>query len=677
MTDREQVFEGSSIEEKRELLRLSRIHFDIDTKYPREKATDSIVERGIFGCSSGQPCSEEEINNTIASLGLMNGLRKNELKASLERLCQDYRIQNIDGKFLLNKERVSNLEFEIQEANRRFEIIVNRVYNSIIDKRNKQILTKFFLEFISMVFAKFGEQWIKSLCNQAEPKDFLKGSDIETIFTKLAKKHALPKSDRENIRKLSLKFFIENDPDYGYLKFNLAQSFYITKILGIDIPINLFSQEIFSNSVIFLDTNIVFASLLPVSRHNITFKELLRICKKINIELNVSTITKNEVDRVVFYFEKEAANLFDEIPEKIAPKVRGTFFETYTEEKKKDPKFCVSDLFKPFHELKETLKNTFSIDIIDDVGFDKLFQNAEKNTKLQNIFNSKSLEIRKRSKSKDSLSHDIFHYFLVEKTRQSDVKKSWFLTIDTSLPHVAASLQKNGDIPFCFTLDVLMQCFSPFITTEQEVYDFAEVFSKLIANQLFPSSKLFDVRDFVFFNDIGVKMRELSEDDIEEALNHIKRHVLKGRAYSRADFEKVAYEVKKLFSGRADKDETIRRQVDRISEMERKHKTELSSKDEEIKRVKKEKDRIEEEIKIREMKRVWYIKITCFCITALSILSILIYLTNSFAEGTNLLRKIINFWPYYGLWVAIFSIYLRWINKNDLFRKFIKKKVII
>jgi len=40
-----------SLEEKREFLRLSRIRLDIDTKHPREKATDAIVERGIFGCS--------------------------------------------------------------------------------------------------------------------------------------------------------------------------------------------------------------------------------------------------------------------------------------------------------------------------------------------------------------------------------------------------------------------------------------------------------------------------------------------------------------------------------------------------------------------------------------------------------------------------------------------------
>src|SRR3989338_6211464 len=82
MADVEQVFEGCSIEEKRELLRLSRIRLDIDTKYPMEKATDSIVERGIFGCSTDRPSSEEEINNAIATLGLMNGLRRNELKAS-------------------------------------------------------------------------------------------------------------------------------------------------------------------------------------------------------------------------------------------------------------------------------------------------------------------------------------------------------------------------------------------------------------------------------------------------------------------------------------------------------------------------------------------------------------------------------------------------------------------
>ena len=121
MADVEQVFTGCSIEEKRELLRLSRIRLDIDTKYPREKATDCIVERGIFGCSSDKPCSEEDINKVIASLGLMNGLRRTELRASLERLSQGHSIQGFgDGKFILSKERINSIESEIQEANRRF-----------------------------------------------------------------------------------------------------------------------------------------------------------------------------------------------------------------------------------------------------------------------------------------------------------------------------------------------------------------------------------------------------------------------------------------------------------------------------------------------------------------------------------------------------------------------------
>lgn len=663
------MFEQYSLEEKREFLRLSRIRIGIETKIPREMATDSIVERGIFGCSFDKSCSEDEINNTIASLGLMKGLRKNELRSSLERLCQEHRIQKMEDKFVLTSERAKVLETELAETNRRFDRIIDKVYRPIIDNRNRKILSRFFLEFISVIFAQFGEQWIKALCSQAEPKDFLKESDIENIFSRLAEKHGLPKAERRSIRKMSVKFFEESDPDYGYLKFNLGQSFYITKILGVDIPIDLFSKEIFSNSIFYLDTNIIFASLLPVSKHNITFKELLKICKQINIELNVSSVTKSEVERVISYFENEVSNLFDEIPEKIAPKVRGTFFEAYVEEKKKNPKFCVTDLFNPFHDLKETLRSTFSIEIIDNINFDKLLGKAEIDTKLQSIFNSKSLEVRKRGKRKDSLLHDTFHYLLIEDIRQKEGKKALFITLDTSLPHVAATLQQDGNKPFCFTLDVLMQCFSPFIITEEDVYDFSDVFSRLIANQLFPTSKLFDVRDFVFFNDIGLKIKELSEEDVEEALTHIKNHVLKGRVYTHADFEKVSYEIKKLFSGRADKDEAIRKQLERISEMEKKHKLELEKKDEEIKRMKEEREKILEDARLKKHRRVWYFGLALFASTALIVLWILIYLTNIFAEGKNIFQKIVNFWVYYTVWAIIFGFYFRWIKKNTKLKK--------
>lgn len=659
------MFTNCSLEEKRELLRLSRIRLDIDTKYPREKATDAIVERGIFGCSSDKPCTEEDINKIIASTGLMNGLRRNELKSSLDRLCQEQKIQHVgDGKFVLNRERIKSIDLDIQEASRRFDKIVEQVYKQIIDKQNRPIYDKFFLEFISVVFARFGDQWIKSLSSQASPKDFLKESDVDVIFKNIAKKHGLPKDHLESIKKLSLKFFAENDPDYSYLKFNLAQSIYITKILGIDTPIDLFSQEIFSKAHIILDTNLVFVSLLPVSRYNATFKELLKICKKISIELRVTAITKKEVDRVVHYFEKEVINLFDEIPERIAHKVGGIFFESYIEEKKKNPKFSVSDLFKPFHDLKDTLGTVYQIDIIDSSNFDKLMESAEKEVRLQNIFYTTSLEVRKRAKGKESILHDIFHYLLIEQERTVGDKKSWFLTLDTSLPYVATKLQKEGESPFCFKLDVLMQSFSPFITTDQEVYDFSDVFAKLIANQLFPSSKVFDMRDFVFFNDIGIKLSEMPEDDIEEALNHIKNHILRGKVYSHADFDKVAYEVKRIFSGRAEKDERIREQIDRITNMEKKHQLELSGKDDEIRRLKEGREKDEKAKAEKKAKQIWLTKLACLGVTALSSLFILIYLSILFAEGKNLFQKIINFWAYYGLWGIIFAYYFKWAKKK-------------
>jgi len=667
-----------SVEEKREFLRLSRIRLDIDAKHPREKATDAIVERGIYGCSVDGPCTEEDINKVIASTGLMNGLRRNELKTSLDRLCQDQKVLYVgDGKYTLSRDQIVNIESDIKEANRRFDKIVDQVYKPIIEKRNKPIYAKFFLELISVIFARFGDQWIKSLSSQASPKDFLKGSDVEAIFKSLARTHGLPKAQLEGIKKLSLKFFIENDPDYSYLKFNLAQSIYITKILGIDTPIDLFSQEIFSNAHIILDTNLVFASLLPVSKYNTTFKELLRICKKVKIELSVTEATKEEVERVVHYFEKEAVNLFDEIPERIVPKVRGIFFESYIEEKKKNPAFSVADLFKPFHDLKETLHSAHQINIIDSQEFDELAVSAEKEIKLQNIFNATSHEVRKRGKTKESILHDIFHYFLIERERKAGRPKSWFLTLDTSLPYVAIKLQKDNESPFCFNLDVMMQCFSPFITTDQEVYDFSDVFAKLIANQLFPSSKIFDVRDFVFFNDIGIKLNEMSEDDIEEALIHIKGHVLRGKVYSHADFDKVAYEVKRLFAGRAEKDGAIRKYLERISEMESKHSLELSTKDDEIKQLKKEKEEREDgerKKKADEDKKKANankakdiaIKFTCFIVTAISCLYMVIYIAILFAEGKNIFQKIINFWEYFAVWGGVFVLYFKGTVKKTL-----------
>lgn len=646
-----------TLDQRRDLLRISRIKLGIDTRVPKEKAIDCIVEKAIFVCSPDGACSMEEINDSISSLGLMEGLVEFELRKSLLRLQSEDKVElSPEHKVFLKETNRKDLEVEISEANNLLKRVSDRVYKLVINHRNEKELTRSFLEFVSIVFARFGDQWIKSISRDSVQKDFLREADLSEIYRNIASKHGLPKVQRDSLKALSLRFFEENDPDYNQLKFNLGQSFYITKVLGLNIQEDLFSQNIWKGSLFYLDTNVIFSLLLLEARSNRTLKEFSKICNKIGISLGCSHETIEEIKRVVAYY-KNNIKFFDEIPETLASKIKGTFFETYREEKRKNSKFNVEDLFKPFEDLSKILPGQFGINIIDEAKFIALSRRAEKEKAIQNIFNAKSIEIRKRKKSDPSLIHDVFHYLLVEEERKMN-EKTWFLSFDASLPYVAADLQKSGEPPFCSKPDTLMQYFSLFLQGEEEIKDFSEAFSIMVAGQLFPSKKIFDIRDFEMFTDMDVEIGQMSPVDIEAALLHVKQTVLKGAVYSRSDFEKVAYELKKVFSARKDKDEIVKRQSDileaerrvfqeekgaYISQIEELKQT-LNSQNQELARIK------EGEIVKRREKRLKGQRITSSISAGLLVIVFAFFFyflyinIKELGEGNNFFQKIVNAW---------------------------------
>lgn len=52
-------------------------------------------------------------------------------------------------------------------------------------------------------------------------------------------------------------FFRDSDPDYDAIKWNMAQNYYVAKALGLDPNGRILSEELFGNTIFFLDTNVI------------------------------------------------------------------------------------------------------------------------------------------------------------------------------------------------------------------------------------------------------------------------------------------------------------------------------------------------------------------------------------------------------------------------------------
>jgi hypothetical protein len=265
------------------------------------------------------------------------------------------------------------------------------------------------------------------------------------------------------------------------------------------------------------------------------------------------------------------------------------------------------------------------------------------------------------------------------------------ITLDRSLPAVGLELSP-GELSFALTLDGFLQSLSPFVSIENEL-DFATVFSRLIDKQVFPQDLLYDIRDYLVFEDIGLSCRQIPQEDLDEALYILKTKVLRGDHYTREDFNQASYEFRRLFTCRYLQREellaTKEAEIQRVRDAHSREKRELA--DEAERRLREKEERLQQEIdalrrssealqgqvekdRLQRMRRVKLAKRVLVGAVFFGGMASTIWLSLQFGEGTNPWQKVKDFWEYHLGVVALTQLVVSLLlPEDDILRRLLQK----
>jgi hypothetical protein len=674
-----------TIGEKRDLLELVRIKFGFETKVPRDTAVDRICEKALLESSPERPLSVADVCETLQQRGVP--LRNLEVKQSLERLKLRGRAATIPDssptKFFLTEETATGLHRELGEAHARIQRVVAKLYSGVaVDPRK---LRRFFLRVLSDVFSQFGKEWVGVCVGRLQLADVFNADRMKRILTNAAVAAQLERQARKVVFSRTMGFFKDQDPDFHFLKFTMGQSYFIAHLLAIDTAVDPLSAEAFANSVFYLDTNVIISALLPGARRFRAFQELVAVCRRLGITLLVAEPSYRETQAVVAFEQNEVAKMYDEVPPQLVEKTFGAFFQTYIAGKRDDPSFSVQDVFKPFADLRKTLLEKYNVEVVDSRFFDRVDSFRDLGA-VEKVLAEKSLLIRRRRKGPAALRHDASLFLFLREERESN-SKTRLLTLDRSLPPSGAELQPNL-IPFGMTLDGFLQSLSPFVSAETEL-DFATVFSQIIDSQIFPPDAVYDIRDYLIFDNIGLSCRDMEESDVDEVLHLIKTKVPRGDHYTKEDFKEASYQFRRFFTKRYLEKENLlaekEREIERIGREHAKEKEQMSAKSEqiladkasEIADLRKDLEGLRTQIEKRNIRtlklvrRLKWLLVVGFPVglaVAITILAII------YGEGKNPLQKVKDFWPFYALVPVLAQILLGWLLPDkDFLRKLLGK----
>jgi len=672
------ICDGTTL--KRSVLLGARIRFSPTGASVRNQAIERIIEQNLASAETAKGLTEQELQHLVTLGGQFSMLRAADLRQGIDSLKHAGRVLNISGgkqpRYILSETARTEVDRVTAEAEERTKKTIKELFRNAFG--GEDAYGRAFILLLCKLFSELSEVYVQVITRKQGHLDLAEHRLLFIAIEETLKSERVP--DDQAFRYGVNRFFRESTPQFDQIKWNMAQNFYIAKALGISDSSDLLSTDIFKDAALFCDTNVLIAGLSPESRHYSSFQALAKSCGTIGMNLNATRITLEELRRVIDDQNILLRRVIDRIPEETRPKIRNFLLEAYLSEKAKCDSLSLDDFYVRFQTPLQTLKDSFGVSEVDDVWFDKAFDDPE-TKKLSIDLSNKYKLMRGRPKSESASLHDalLVRYVSLENIKK---RKSWIITLDITLAewNVEKKIQGSNII----TLDAFLQWMGPVTPGTNGESKFSSIFAEAIRNQLFPRDTFFQLRDFHVFAEMEIDTKQLPAEDVEACIREIKQTGPLLDPSKAEDREKLGTVIQRYFADPGTKHKRIIEELQTKSKnlsqelaKEKQMRTEAEKRVQELNLQTQEMsnqiengqdalsaailriDRLEEKEKDEQQKRLMIsaIRRTALSFSVLVLVELLIlYLVRQYGVGANLFQKLTNSWTWPCLGFAIVAV---------------------
>lgn len=579
-------------------------------------------------------------------------------------------------QYKLSEKFENELKFNQKEITMRYKRIIKSIFGNHADI---DIYLQPFVYFLSKIFSKMSEDFVRQLKEETGDIDFINKNYYYLKLNETIKNYR--NIDKDVFKHGINKFFSYRDPDYDYVKWVMAQNYYLLKGLGLDPTGYILSEDKFRKGTFYVDTNILVAIVFNKHYNHISAEYVLSSIEKLEGKTKIAHITVEEFKSWLNYQLCLLEKTEDRIPKILEEKVKNLVYSEFKyflkESNYSEDNITNFDEFNKFilKKFEETI-NRF--EIVDNVWFDE--QKDKKETKiLSNILKKKHSEISENNKSNSAAIHDAILLRWIDMERKEiDKEKLWIITLDHSLPY---SLHEKGK-SLSITLDSFFQWISPFI----DIPSVEQAFSDLIRNRFFPQGKVLDLKDFLVFYELDIKSKDLPSEDIEESIVYFKNIFDEPDFNNPKSLMKISYNMARFFADPSRKylqeikkaheekdkmkqeyDEKLGKLNGDIRTLNNQYQSKLKEKDRELLEFKQILKKEEEEKYFNKLKDSAKKRLLIVIVLVLIVEVIILFLIMKCGIGYNIFQKITNNWVWLSSGIPILLI-LGWfiIGKERL-----------
>jgi hypothetical protein len=301
---------------KRSLLLGARIRFSPSGASVRSQAIERIIEQNLASAEAANGLTEQQLQNLVTLGGQISILRLSDLREGLESLKRSGRVFDIADlkprRYGLSETAKAEIAKVINEAEERTRGAIKELFGKC--PGGQDAYGQAFLRLLCKVFSELSDLYVQVITSKKTTADIAEQRLLSVALEESLKFEKLP--DASAFRYGVNRFFRESTPHFDLIKWNMAQNFYVAKALGIDGTSDLLSSEIFKDTVVYCDTNVLIAGLSPENRHYNSFRELAKSCSTIGMSLKATRLTLDELRGVINTQDSLLRKVIDRIPDR-------------------------------------------------------------------------------------------------------------------------------------------------------------------------------------------------------------------------------------------------------------------------------------------------------------------------------------------------------------------------
>jgi predicted nucleic acid-binding protein len=431
-------------------------------------APDGITKEQIFThCSNvGVPnLSELLISDILASLEIENNIQK---QGDIYKIDNTY-LSDLNGRIKLANDNITAL----------FKVIEDRLLSKIVGMpEDKKI--KWANELIHAVLNDVFKTYAESLISVYAGKPSILSTDLLDI---IINKHSLDLKVEENrcseyvdaLKDTLLEQFHDPQVDFARGIREIANRMIIMRTLANNPDVKFVGGELFENTTLFIDNNVLISLLCPDTPFHSITQGLITETKKLKGKVILTDWTEEEwtysIDHATRLIEGQS-KLTD--AESVTNEIIGSFL--HSGRPRKEWVDYISGLNKQYSIYKKDELFKYQV---EPKGF-KTNEVKELSSQLCNYLN----------RHPEVIKHDAKMLLLIQERRmvsEATIGTTWFLSRDTKLRTTENAIMKNVNFNFesIMPLEIWFEILLPFCQSEG-VFEETIDFTKLIGARIIP-----------------------------------------------------------------------------------------------------------------------------------------------------------------------------------------------